>query len=147
LSGPGIGWRLDRVRKEHGLRQEMNHDFRTYLIANSPQWLLLAVLAWMAEHYLEVAWWIGAGLVALWILMDLLLFPVMRHYYRSVPSERRIVGNEGVTLSRLHPRGFVRVHGEIWQAEAANGAAGEILEGTRVRVRDVRGLLVLVEPV
>jgi membrane-bound ClpP family serine protease len=57
-----------------------------------------------------------------------------------------MVGAEGIALSRLNPRGFVRVRGEIWQAEQAHGANGEILEGARVRVRDVRGLLVLVEP-
>jgi membrane-bound ClpP family serine protease len=124
----------------------MSHEFRTYLIANGPQWLLVAIVAWIAERYYDVAWWIGAGLVALWVLKDLLIFPVMRHYYRPVPSERRLVGSEGLTLSRLNPRGFVRVRGEIWQAEAANSAP-EILEGTRVRVRDVRGLLVLVERV
>jgi membrane protein implicated in regulation of membrane protease activity len=125
----------------------MDSEFRTYLIANGPQWLLLAILAWIAERSYDVPWWMGAGLVAVWVLKDLLLFPVMRHYYRPVPSERRIVGTEGIALSQLSPRGFVRVHGEIWQAEAINGALGEILEGTRVRVRDVRGLLVLVEPV
>jgi membrane protein implicated in regulation of membrane protease activity len=118
----------------------------TYLIANGPQWLLLAILAWVAARSFDVPWWTGAGVVALWVLKDLLLFPVMRHYYRAVPSERRMVGAEGIALSRLNPRGFVRVRGEIWQAEQAHGANGEILEGARVRVRDVRGLLVLVEP-
>ena len=124
----------------------MHYEFRMYLVANSPQWLLLALLAWTAHRVYDVPWWMGAGVVGLWILKDLLLFPVMRHYYRSVPSERRIVGAEAVTLSRLNPRGFVRVRGEIWQAESANDAAGEIREGARVRVSDVRGLLVLVEP-
>jgi membrane protein implicated in regulation of membrane protease activity len=37
------------------------------------------------------------------------------------------------------------VHGEIWQAEAAGGIAS-IARGAHVRVRDIQGLLLFVEP-
>jgi membrane protein implicated in regulation of membrane protease activity len=101
---------------------------------------------WLGTHHFDLPAWIGASLVALWIAKDLLTYPFMRHYYRPQPSERRIVGERGNALTTLGPHGFVRVHGEIWQAQQAGDARGEIAQGTQVRVRDVRGLLLFVEP-
>jgi membrane-bound ClpP family serine protease len=99
----------------------------------------------IAVRVFDVSAPLAVGIVALWIAKDLLAYPLMRQYYRSTPAEQRIVGAAGVALSALAPRGFVRVHGEIWQAEAAGGIAS-IARGAHVRVRDIQGLLLFVEP-
>lgn len=124
----------------------LTSSFRTYLLANSPGWILVAILMWVGTRYFELPGWIGSLVVALWIAKDLLTYPFMRHYYSSQPSERRIVGEHGTALTNLHGHGFVRVHGEIWQAQRVRSSDVDVVEGTHVRVRDVRGLLLFVEP-
>lgn len=124
----------------------LTSSFRTYLLANSPGWIVVAVLMWVGTRYFDLPAWIGSTVVALWIAKDLITYPFMRHYYRPQPSERRIVGERGTALTDLGEHGFVRVHGEIWQAQRVRSSDVDVLEGTQVRVRDVRGLLLFVEP-
>ena len=123
----------------------MTPEARTYFVANVPGWIVAAIAAWAAVRWLEARWWLAAGLAALWVVKDLVLYPWMRQYYRYEPADQRMVGQRGVTLSTLHPTGLVRVRGEIWQARL--GEPGDALrDGATVRVREVHGLLVIVEP-
>lgn len=119
--------------------------WRNYLLAHATDWLLLGLLAWAAVRWLDVAPSIVAVIVAVWIVKDVLMFPSARRYYASEPAVRRIVGEDGEALSRVDPAGFARVHGEIWQVHVDRGTP-PIPEGTRVRVRDIDGLHLLVEP-
>lgn len=54
-----------------------------------------------------------------------------------------MVGETGEALEALDPLGTVRAHGEIWQAESVSGP---VQAGQRVRVVQIRGLTLLVEP-
>jgi membrane protein implicated in regulation of membrane protease activity len=126
-------------------RVEMSVWF-SYLLVHTADWLLLMMLAWAAVRWLDLPVWIAVALLAAWIVKDLLLFPSQRHYYVTEPSERRIVGEEGEALSPVDPDGFARVHGEIWQVQVRHGSP-RIAAGTRVRVVDIDGLRLLVEPV
>jgi len=63
-----------------------------------------------------------------------------RHTRVSTGSEG-MIGEVGVARTSLGPEGKVFVHGEIWNAIAR----GEIAAGTRVRVRGVEGLHLIVE--
>ena len=47
----------------------------------------------------------------------------------------------GVTQTDLSPTGKIFVHGEIWEARAP----GTVAAGTRVRVKEVQGLTLVVE--
>jgi membrane protein implicated in regulation of membrane protease activity len=123
----------------------MQPERRAYLIASSPGWILIGLAAVIATRVFNVSAPLAIAIVGLWIAKDLLAYPMMRQYYRSMPSEQRIVGAAGVALSALAPRGFVRVGGEIWQAEVA-AEIGTVAEGSHVRVREIQGLLLLVEP-
>jgi membrane protein implicated in regulation of membrane protease activity len=53
-----------------------------------------------------------------------------------------LVGREGVAIGDLWPAGQVKVHGEIWQARCVGGCDA----GTRVVVRAVEGLTLVVDP-
>ena len=55
-----------------------------------------------------------------------------------------MVGKTGVAFTDLSPKGEVRVVGEIWRAESISG---DIAKGEQVKVKEVRGLMVLVEKV
>lgn len=115
-----------------------------YLVASLPGWILAAVLAWAAVRWIGLNVWLAAGVVAVWIVKDLLVYPAVRQFYRTEPAEKRMLGEQGVALSTLDPAGFVRVHGEIWQARAADGTE-RIGEGARVTVRELQGLLLIVD--
>jgi membrane-bound serine protease (ClpP class) len=53
-----------------------------------------------------------------------------------------LVGQEGVAVGELWPAGQVKIRGEIWQARCAGGCDA----GTRVVVRGVEGLTLVVDP-
>jgi membrane-bound serine protease (ClpP class) len=64
---------------------------------------------------------------------------------KAVTGEEGMVGALGVAetdLEPLGPSGKVFVHGELWEARARQ----PIAKGTRVRVREVEGLTLTVEP-
>ena len=54
-------------------------------------------------------------------------------------------GTDPGWVDPLAPAGFVRVHGELWQAKLADGDAW-VPQGEGVRVRAIEGLVLLVEP-
>lgn len=114
-----------------------------YVLAQIPGWFLAMLLAWGLEYWYEVPTWVGLLLVGLWIATDLALFPRIRRFYESTSSESRIIGDTGVCVTELAPHGFVRVYGELWQADAASKKT--IPKGARVCVRDIRGLLLIVD--
>lgn len=60
---------------------------------------------------------------------------------RVATGAEAMIGEIGITRTPLGPDGKVFVHGELWNATANR----EIPEGTRVRVRGVQGLRVLVD--
>jgi membrane-bound ClpP family serine protease len=122
----------------------MDDARRTYLLASAIDWILVGLLGWAAARWFGLTTWLAVAVVIGWIVKDLLMYRSMRHYYEAQPSQRRIVGEEGVALCTLDPSGFVRVRGEIWQAHIAPGE-GPLDEGVRVRVSDVAGLVLRVE--
>jgi membrane protein implicated in regulation of membrane protease activity len=84
--------------------------------------------------------WLAFLLFAVWVVKDLLLFPVMRRFYQPQPAAQRIVGQTGTTITAVSPSGLVRVGGELWQARADE----QIAAGTPIRVLDIEGLTLLV---
>ncbi|MGH9159332.1 MAG: NfeD family protein [Vicinamibacteraceae bacterium] len=115
-----------------------------YLILQIPGWVLAVVVGWLFVKWFDVPPWAAIALVSLWIAKDFALFPSMRHFYESTSGRPRIVGDAGVAVTDLNPHGFVRIHGELWQAEV--GANKHIAKGCGVYVRDIRGLLLIVDP-
>jgi membrane-bound serine protease (ClpP class) len=63
---------------------------------------------------------------------------------RSVTRDETLVGQEGIVLQDLSPLGVVQVAAEEWTAEAVHGTAAK---GDHVRVVEVSGLRLRVEPV
>lgn len=55
-----------------------------------------------------------------------------------------MVGEIGEAIDKLDPVGMVRVHGELWNATASEGA---ILPGQKIRVKEVKDLKLLVESI
>ena len=68
---------------------------------------------------------------------------------RPATGVEGLVGEEGIARTDLAPRGKVFLHGEIWEAEVAEGASRSpgrgIASGARVRVVGVRGMVLVVK--
>jgi membrane-bound ClpP family serine protease len=100
-----------------------------------------------------VRWWglpvlAAYGLVALWLVKDAIMFPILRIAYESDSASGvdGICGALGVATQPLAPAGYVRLGSELWKAELVSGS-GSILAGSAIRVIEVRGLTLVVEPV
>jgi membrane-bound ClpP family serine protease len=119
--------------------------FRTYLVAQLPSWLVVAVALALLYQTAVVPAWAAVLLLVFWIGSGVVIFPRVKHYYTAGPDSRPIPGATGVEASRLDPRGFVRIHGELWQATVLDSTA-TIAKGARVRVSAIDGLRLTVEP-
>jgi membrane-bound serine protease (ClpP class) len=75
------------------------------------------------------------------IIIILMRFALAAQRRKAVTGEAGMIGAVGVAQTDLNPEGKVMVRGEIWDA----CAQGKILKGTRVRVRGLDGLTLLVE--
>jgi membrane protein implicated in regulation of membrane protease activity len=63
--------------------------------------------------------------------------------YKPREPDQELVGSVAEVVVSCHPRGQVRVRGELWAAVCARGAD----EGTTVRVDSVDALTLVVTPV
>jgi len=77
------------------------------------------------------------------IIVILLRLAIAAKMRKAVTGEEGMVNALGVAETDLAPSGKVFVHGELWDALARQ----RIAKGTRVRVREVEGLTLVVEPV
>jgi len=77
------------------------------------------------------------------IMVILLRFAIAAKRRKAVTGEAGMVDSLGVAKTDLAPYGKVLVHGELWDARARQ----QIAKGTRVRVQEVEGLTLVVEPV
>jgi membrane protein implicated in regulation of membrane protease activity len=98
-----------------------------------------------------VRWWnlpvlVAYGLVGLWIVKDVVMFPILRVAYESDSSSgvEGIYGALGVVTEPLVPAGYVKLGSERWKAELVAGG-GAAPEGSEIRVVEVRGLTLVVE--
>ena len=103
--------------------------------------LLLAALV----RWFDLAPRTAILLLALWLLKDAALFPFVRRAYEARGAgggADALVGALGTAQERLDPEGWVRIGHERWRARARGGS---VERDAAVRVREVRGLLLIVE--
>lgn len=75
------------------------------------------------------------------IAVFLMTLVLRAHKNRVTTGTEAMIGEIGVARTMLQPEGKVFVHGELWNATASK----DIAAGTRVRIRAVEGLRVVVE--
>lgn len=107
--------------------------FGSMILINSP---------WpSARIHLSIALSVVLPLAAITIILMRFAWKATRS--KSVVGGEGLVNLVGVARTDLEPSGKVLVHGELWDARAEQ----HILAGTRVRVRKMDGLTLVVEPV
>jgi membrane-bound serine protease (ClpP class) len=77
------------------------------------------------------------------IMVFLLRIALVARRQKVVTGDAGMIDSVGIAQTDLEPQGKIFVHGEIWEARASSN----IPKGTRVRVRAVEGLTLVVEPV
>ena len=93
--------------------------------------------------------------VSLWVIVPVAVFAgffflivvraAMRLRHRAtITRDEQLIGEEGVVLRDLRPRGVVQIASEHWTAEAVRGTPRK---GEHVRVVEMEGLKLRVEPV
>lgn len=120
---------------------------RRYALYQVPGLLILVGVVVGLYRWAAIPGWAAVALVVAWILKDAALYPWLRTAYES-DSRRvidRMVGLDGVAVERLAPRGYVRVRGELWQAEPAD-PDGAIEAGHAVTVHAIATDILLVRP-
>lgn len=115
-----------------------------YALVQIPGTILFLLILVFVDRKLGLPTWLYWGLIVGWFLKDVVLFPFVWRSYDSRPVHP-MVGSRGVAVDRLAPSGYVRVRGELWQAELASGHESVDM-GKAVRVKEARGLKLVVEP-
>lgn len=117
-----------------------------YTLFQMPELVLIIVALVFARWWLDWQWSTVVIIVAVWVAKDVLLFPLLWRAYDTDPRAalNTLVGRRGTARDRLSPHGYVVIHGELWEAEVIGGKTVE--PGSRVQVREMRGLTLLVEP-
>ena len=120
---------------------------RRYALFQVPGLLILVGVVVGLYRWAMLPGWGAVALVAVWILKDAALYPWLRTAYE--PDSRRVIerliGLAGVTVEPLAPRGYVRVRGELWQAESAE-PGNTIDAGRAVTVHAIATDVLLVRP-
>jgi membrane protein implicated in regulation of membrane protease activity len=115
-----------------------------YTLFQIPGWVLASTVCgalWWAE--ILPAWAAGL-LVALWVLKDAAMYPLVRKAYEATPTGSEcLVGERGIARERLAPRGYVEVRGALWRAEVARGTR-DVDPGEQVTVCGANGLTLFV---
>ncbi len=87
------------------------------------------------ELVLLVVFGVLAGLYIRWVIG-----PIRRRSKLTGPE--MFTGKIGVATTDLKPKGEVRVEGETWRAESVSG---DILKGEKIKVKELKGLVLIVE--
>jgi membrane protein implicated in regulation of membrane protease activity len=119
--------------------------FMRYTLLQIPGWVIMALLLIGLLNWITLPLWAAGGLFVVWVLKDFLLYPFVRTAYdvNVKTGSEQLIGAKGVAHEQLAPHGYVRVHGELWQA-TADPKSKPIASGAPVRVRAAQGLTLVV---
>lgn len=86
---------------------------------------------------------IGFAAASLLLLLMSAGFAIRAHKRPVVAGRQKMLGSEGTASADFEGTGWIRIHGELWRAQCDVA----VRAGQRVRVIDLDGLLLRVEPV
>jgi membrane-bound ClpP family serine protease len=118
-----------------------------YILFQVPDMAILILILIVVYHWVDLPPWFSWGFVSLGLLKDVLMFPFVWSAYEQPPSRggQSLIDAEGIAEERLAPSGYIRVHGEMWQAEVMEEKM-TIEKGGKVLVQDANGLTLIVRP-
>ena len=119
--------------------------FWRYTAFQIPGWIIASVGGWWLHYSLNVPAWISASILVVWVVKDYVLYPVLRFAYEADSRKRieHLIGIHGTAVESLEPNGYIRVHGELWQA-INEGTDTAVNAGTNVTVIGTDGMVLIV---
>ncbi len=118
-----------------------------YTLLQTPDVALAALVVWALWNWTLIPGWVALAALVVWIAKDIAIYPLVRRSFSLGESEwvgvRPLIGARGIATEDLSPSGWIRVKGELWQARTAEDVP--VRGGTHVRVREVRGMTLLIE--
>lgn len=130
----------------HGGYDTGVNTFTRYSLFQIPSWIVVGLALYLIRGWFGLPDWLAWLLFGGYVGKDFLLYPVLRRAYegRTNPGLLHLIGERGTAVEDVAPKGYVRVRGEMWMAEAAPGPA--IPAGAAIRVQAVRGNALVVAP-
>lgn len=117
-----------------------------YTLIQLPELVLVAVALVAARAQGWISGYMAAILAAVWLLKEVLLYPLYRRALMEGPSAGAgaLVGCRGRAATALAPTGQIRIKGEYWRARLAED--GDVEPGGSVIVEAADGLELTVRP-
>ena len=117
-----------------------------YSLFQIPSLLIVTLLVFTVNHWYILDNTIIVMIILFWILKDILIFPFVWKAYshKDRDKSKTILNQHGVAVDTINPKGFVKINGEIWQAELVEpndpinqGQPTEVVEidGLKLKVR------------
>jgi membrane protein implicated in regulation of membrane protease activity len=118
-----------------------------YTILQLPGLAVLVIIMLFVLRWFGLPVWLLWCSVFVWVVKDVILYPfVWRAYDQPRGKEAdAMIGTCGIAKERMAPSGYVLARGELWKAELTAGSR-PVEKGERVRVRETRGLTLIVKP-
>lgn len=119
-----------------------------YLLVQIPDIILVGLGLAALHEWAGLQTWAALAVLGAWIAKDVAFYPLVRSAFQLGESEwvgvRRMIGARGIVTRDVAPEGWVRVGSELWRARSV-GSDTHFAVGEQVRVREVRGMTVLIE--
>lgn len=118
--------------------------WKRYWLFQLPGIVVIGGLTALATIWFGIPNWTVPVAVAIWVVKDLLLYPVLGFAYEgSKPSgPESMIGAVGTATEDCSPVGLVKIGPELWRAESA----APVMAGGLVRVTGCDGMTLRVEP-
>lgn len=121
--------------------------FLRYLLYQLPGWGLWTLVLLILQQFFVFPLWLVPAALTVWVAKDLILFSyTWMAYGAGQAGKRPLSGSRGVVVKSLSPKGYIRIEGELWRAEAAD-LGRSIPPGETVTVEETRGLTLYVRPI
>lgn len=122
--------------------------WQRYLIFQIPGWLIAAAVLLGLAYWKLLPPWLGIVGFFVWVLKDLMLYPLLHRAYQTNVKTglQALVGARAFVHDDLSPKGFVRLQGELWCAQALP-ANQMIVAGTEVEIVSAEHMTVFVRTV
>ena len=112
-----------------------------------PGTIALVLVLIVIRHWVMIPLWLFGTIVVFSIAKDVIMFPFVWQAYDQKTStiSGSMIGRRGIAIKQLAPAGYIKVGGELWQAEKI-GDGPPIEMGEWVRVKRMEGLKLFVVP-